>query len=642
MKKRLHICTEMPCHQTYGSGLLPHVIALLLVALCFLYSVSIQAGTLFVDRDHPEANDTNAGTEAFPWKTIVHAARVAGAGDTVLIKKGIYQDGDVWVENSGAPGREIIFMAYPGHERQAVIKGGAFRSTGNSHIIVRNLKILESPSYGFRFEGPVDPGDPPATNITISGNHTHDTCSSGISIWGVKWGEDPGDYDNIRDVVIEENLLELGTHGCKSEIITVANGAVNVVVRNNEIRLGDPAMEGGDEGIDFKEGVRDSRIHGNYIHHLSDKAIYIDGGSDPHDPQITNIHIYDNIMMHLPSAGISIVTEGKGDVDGIYVYNNIVAHVDGDGFIVYDHPGGRDAGGTVKNVHFINNTAVDTGLTKYGGGFRVNHERATGIVFRNNIAWNNDDYDMRGEAETLIESNLCAESFCEVQEDPGFLDPQEDDFRLQTHSPAIDRGLFQGSPDVDILGTARPQGAGPDLGAYEFRNQSVPGPGPATLPVPDTEIPSVTITTPVGGVVSGNVTVSVEAEDNAGIETVSLYIDGAWIDEDRSAPYVFTWDSTGHTGGDASIEARAFDSSSNMGSHSVQVIVDNQSIAPITVAAVTADASTTVGGGSGGGCSLSASNAKPLRHSEWWLLLALLACRAMWRYKKPVYSHNTD
>ena len=56
---------------------------------------------------------------------------------------------------------------------------------------------------------------------------------------------------------------------------------MNVTVRNNDIRLGDPAMVGGDEGIDFKEGVLDSRIYGNYIHHLSDKAIYIDGGIDP-------------------------------------------------------------------------------------------------------------------------------------------------------------------------------------------------------------------------------------------------------------------------------------------------------------------------------------------------------------------------
>jgi len=464
---------------------------LLLMLLIGAGTSQVQAGTFYVDRNHPNASDTNSGSEALPWKTIVHAARAARAGDTVLIKAGIYEDGDVIVANSGLPGQEIVFTTYPGHERQAVIKGAAFLSVGNSHLRVSNLKILESPSYGFRFEGPTDPTDPPARDIIISGVHTYDTCSSGIAVWGVRWGQDPGDYDNIRDVVIENSLLELGTHGCKNEIITVANGAVNITVRYNEIRLGDPAMEGGDEGIDFKEGVRDSSIYENYIHHLSDKAIYIDGGSDPHDPQITNIKIYNNIMMHLPSAGIVVTTEGQGDVDGVYIFNNIVAHVDGDGYRVYDHPGGHADGGTVRNVHFINNTATDSGRVN-GGGLRVNHDTATGIVFRNNIAWNNRDYDIRTEAETLTESNLCAESLCEIQESPQFVDPLQDDFRLAVTSPAIDVGMFQGAPAFDIAGIARPQGSGPDLGATEFLppdgsrgSGSGVGPGPGPTPAPD-------------------------------------------------------------------------------------------------------------------------------------------------------------
>ena len=351
--------------------------------------------------------------------------------------------------------------------------------------------------------------------------HTYDTCSSGIAVWGVRWGQDPGDYDNIRDVVIENSLLELGTHGCKNEIITVANGAVNITVRNNEIRLGDPAMEGGDEGIDFKEGVRDSSIYENYIHHLSDKAIYIDGGSDQHDPQITNIKIYNNIMMHLPSAGIVVTTEGQGDVDGVYIFNNIVAHVDGDGYRVYDHPGGRAEGGTVKNVHFINNTATDSGRVR-GGGLRVNHDSATGIVFRNNIAWNNRDYDIRPEAETLTENNLCSESLCEIQESPQFVDPLQDDFRLAATSPAIDVGMFQRAPAFDIAGIARPQGAGLDLGATEFLSPDgsrEPAPGPESGPTPD---PS---QAPTPGPDPGNSEALINGFSNGGAACLSLQSD---------------------------------------------------------------------------------------------------------------------
>ncbi len=420
----------------------------------------------FVDRNHPNASDDNTGTdENQPWRSFVHAAAFAKAGDTVYVKKGIYTDGKVVLRHSGERGKEIILSAYPGHEREVVIKNAGFSSIGHSHIVLRGFKFMHTPSYGIRFQGPDDSNAPPAENITIANNHTYDTWSSGISVWGVKWGKNPGDYYNIKDVIIENNLLELGTNGGKNEIITVANGAVNIEVRYNEIRLGDPNMTGGDEGIDFKEGVRDSKIYGNLIHDLSDKAIYIDGGSDSHDPQITNIEIFDNIMWNLPSAGISITTEGMGDVDGIKVYNNVVYNVDGDGFLVYNHPGGAAEGGTVKNVQFINNTAYQTGNRHRGhGGFRVNHPSATGILFRNNIAWNNNGYDIRGESETIIDHNLCRETLCEVRTDPQFINIGEL-LKLKSTSPAIDRGTSMLAPSTDIAKKHRPEAV--DLGAYE-------------------------------------------------------------------------------------------------------------------------------------------------------------------------------
>jgi len=223
-------------------------------------------------------------------------------------------------------------------------------------------------------------------------------------------------------------------------------------------------MTGGDEGIDFKEGVRDSKIYGNLIHDLSNKAIYIDGGRDSHDPLVTNIEIFDNIMWNLPSAGISITTEGMGDVDGIKVYNNIVYNADGDGFLVYNHPRGAAYGGTVKNVQFFNNTAYHTGNRHRGhGGFRVNHRYATGIEFRNNIAWDNNGFDIRGESETRIDHNLCREPVCEVRSDPRFVSLQ--DLRLKSTSPAINRGTPDLAPVTDIANKPRTDGV--DLGAYE-------------------------------------------------------------------------------------------------------------------------------------------------------------------------------
>ena len=427
--------------------------------------------TYYVDRNHVSASDGNSGDdESRPWRTIVHAATVVGPGDTVYVKQGVYRDGEIRLGHSGERGQEVIIAAYPGHERMAIVEGDGFLSVGKSHVVLRDLTFKHTPRSGIRFEGPPDASDPPAENISIIGNYTHDTYSSGISIWGVRWRTDPGDYDNIRDVVIEGNLLELGTNGGKNEIITVANGAVNVDVRFNEIRMGDPAMTGGDEGVDFKEGVRDSRIYGNLIHDLSDKAIYLDGGSDPRDPKVTNIEIFDNIMWNLPSAGISITTEGLGDVDGVLVYNNVVYNVDGDGYLVYNHPGGAEEGGTVKNVIFVNNTVFNAGLRHGGhGGFRVNHSSATGIIIQNNIAWGNNGFDIRGEAETTIDHNLCRESHCEVRSDPRFVDASNGNFELMSTSPAIDMGVMNLAPSVDVNGVSRPLGASVDLGAFEFQ-----------------------------------------------------------------------------------------------------------------------------------------------------------------------------
>src|SRR5207244_4479354 len=59
--------------------------------------------------------------------------------------------------------------------------------------------------------------------------------------------------------------------------------------------------------------------------------------------------------------------------------------------------------------------------------------------------------------------------------DPQFISAPTN-FALQSTSPAINQGTPLGSPfDIDPIGTVRPQGAGWDIGAYEF---VAPGPGP--------------------------------------------------------------------------------------------------------------------------------------------------------------------
>ena len=385
------------------------------------------AVTRYVDVNHPNVSDSNAGTEGQPWRTLVHAGATAGPGVRVLVKAGLYDHGDIEIEQSGT-----CFAAYPGQERQAIVRGAGIVSHGNSDLVVDGFKFEDSPYHAIRIVGPG------AENIVITNNHTYDTRGSAVSIRGVTGSADPGNYDNIRNVLVAGNLVELANHGGGGEIISVGSGAVNVDVAYNEVRIGDPDPGDGDEGISFKEGVRDSRIFGNVIHNLSDKAISIDGGSSIHDPLVTNIEIFDNVVYDLPSNGMWVTTEGQGDVDGVHIHDNVVYAVEGNGILVYEHPGGAADGGTVRNVVIEHNTVWTSGRHSGYGGIRVDHPSAPGVVIRNNIAWGNNGYDIRGDNGTTIDShNLCREgSLCQVTSNPLFVNPPTD-FGLQSGSPAI-------------------------------------------------------------------------------------------------------------------------------------------------------------------------------------------------------------
>jgi hypothetical protein len=439
----------------------------------------------YVDGENSAANDSNPGTEAEPWETIEHAADTLEAGEMAYIKAGVYP-GDVDVRNSGERGREIIFSAYPGDERKAIIENGTFSIKGESHIKVIGLKIQNvSDSYGFRIEGDNDsngddiPGNPPVENITLAGNHTYDTYKSAISVWGVRYQKDAGDFINVVDLLIEDNLIEKANNGGYNENITLANGIANAIVRFNEVTTGGDPSRGG-EGIDFKDGVRDSYMHDNYIHGLNRRAIYVDGG-EAAGAITSNVHIYNNLIIDDPSSAIMIASEGVGNVDGVYIYNNVVLGSEQSGISVYNHPEGRGIS-DVQNIAIFNNTIIDGGRGGSGwGGIGLNHPEADNIIVRNNIAWDGNGYDIavKNGTDATVVNNLCSDDLCEYQDDPRFVNPTFDvntaDYRLRSDSPAIDAGFeapLAGfsltSPDFDKDGVSRPQGAGLDLGAYEY------------------------------------------------------------------------------------------------------------------------------------------------------------------------------
>ena len=353
------------------------------IVFLLLLAQSMTARILYVDTNHTSANDSNLGLEDQPWKTIQKAARTVIAGDTVYIKKGIYK-GEVEINRSGQPAsgkndpdQYIVFMAYPGDEEKVVLDGSRVLLNKASYVRVSDLTIQNTSNHGIAVRGFCD-------GVFISGNHTINTFGSGISIWGVDWGEDPTeyDYDIIRDIIIENNKIELACNGGWNECITLANGVNRFQILNNEIFNGGDPTNGG-EGIDVKEGCWDGMIAGNVIHGLTRRGIYLDGGGhmDWYTPPVHNVHVaYNRVYSNPNSQGMAIMTEGSADVHDIFIYNNLFYDNGEDGIMFYDHPNGE---GDIYDITVVNNTCY--GNQRYG--ILLNFPDAKNMIFRNNICF---------------------------------------------------------------------------------------------------------------------------------------------------------------------------------------------------------------------------------------------------------------
>lgn len=105
----------------------------------------------------------------------------------------------------------------------------------------------------------------------------------------------------------------------------------------------------------------------------------------------------------------------------------------------------------------------------------------------------------------------------------------------------------------------------------------------AAVPAVDTQAPLVSITSPsAGATVAGIATVNLAASDNVGVARVELQVNGTTVAIDTSAPFGFSWDTTGAPNGMANLVVHAVDAAGNNASSApVSVNVANETVAPI-------------------------------------------------------------
>ncbi|MCK4625099.1 MAG: right-handed parallel beta-helix repeat-containing protein [Phycisphaerae bacterium] len=172
------------------------------LATAVIFTGGAYAGTYYVSTGGDDTADGKS--EKAAWRTIAHAARVARAGDTVLVGPGDYGDERVVFANSGKKGKPIVVK---GHGGRPVLKnddgkGAAFQVEGKSYIHVEGfditgyacpIRFTKGASYGLA-RG--IRGIRPRSGIRITNDAHHcciDSCYVSDSGWnGIMIYSDPG------------------------------------------------------------------------------------------------------------------------------------------------------------------------------------------------------------------------------------------------------------------------------------------------------------------------------------------------------------------------------------------------------------------------------------------------------------------
>jgi len=413
--------------------------------------------------DATNGNDANPGTESLPWQTMQKAANTTVAGDSVIVKAGTYNE-RVLENSSGSSDSPITYQANPGH---TVICRG-FTLSGNYIII-----------DGFDIDSETDNS---ITGVGVYVSSDYVTIKN-CYIYQCPWGGVKCTSNSTYCTIQNNEFYYNGQYG-----IWISGN--HHLVQNNEIShtvqyhsQGGPS-EGDADGILFFGSHHTMRW--NFIHSI-----------DPNDPEQVDPHIDAFQTYGYGYGGANNCTIEKNyivlpydwaawiqleDADYLTIRNNIT-----DCYYMAASEGGSHSN---SYLTIVNNTILGR-LNYYSSGYPagINVWNTNGSVIKNNITINFKSYQS-SEAHHIYlynNTNLQNDNNCTYNTDgsdcpgdpgvqpndlwktnPEFVDFEGGDYHLKSESPCIDSGAALSNVTDDYDGNLRPQGAGYDIGAFEY------------------------------------------------------------------------------------------------------------------------------------------------------------------------------
>ena len=246
------------------------------------------------------------------------------------------------------------------------------------------------------------------------------------------------------NVVVSGLVFQGRTAANPEDVAVYVSGGHSVVLDGNEVR------DAAQSGVFVGEGATGVRITRNWIHDngktVLDHGIYFENGSDA--------VIASNLIERSFGYGIQLYP----NADDVLVTQNTIVKNGRSGVIVGGEERTADRNRIVNNIVALNR---EQGIRSFWGG-----PLGTGNVAEQNLVWKN------GEDGGVESAGLVV--LATIEADPLFVDASGGDFSLRAGSPALGQALPSYSQPTDFDGTTRPQGEGPDLGAFERPEGSGP------------------------------------------------------------------------------------------------------------------------------------------------------------------------
>jgi hypothetical protein len=426
----------------------------------------------------PWGNDRNSGSLDAPWATLHHVSFSLQAGETIVLRGGIYPN-DYLVVPSGVASRQnpITVAAYPGEvpaisgsgsygtvmsiHSPALINGITFlRSDVNdvvdiwsSDVTVQNCTFKESGGQFVRING--------TSNVTIQ-NNVFDTNG---------YIDTDGEDDGIvmlgaSNILIQNNYGTRNGHYFVDAVYNSAFGpSKNIVVRDNTI----DQHWGGGIG-ETGQGSQNMLIEGNRISHVGEGVPYIKSGlmlnasnNIVRDNVVSNISgWYDNNGMLLAGQYVQAASNAENN----RIYNNVFYKI---GFLpiflsqrqTNDHEfnyvtnnkivnnilfGGETQGGIfyypaetvyilAETFHSPNNPWPYFPYKNYFLNNIIGDDPANSDLFQYNTPTEYYDWSLAS-----VQANFASYASGNLQANPEFVNADAGNFQLNASSPAIGAG----------------------------------------------------------------------------------------------------------------------------------------------------------------------------------------------------------